>query len=287
MSDRAAIVVNPMNQPPRRARRTLAALAGCGALLLAGCGAGSPTKAQYTANANAICRTTGTQTAPLVEQLTTAAASLGSSGQSAAGELAGALTKLHAVTAGALAKLRALRQPASERTTIELFATSFATVDDALAEAAKAAAGDPQLALAQLERAAPAAQQMVSAARAYGMDACENVLSVLGSAAFAHPIEVSIAGENHEPTVNRPWRYTVTVTDAQGHRLSGTETTQYTFNGVVVGTEKPQNVTFANGVYHDTIEFPAAAVGYPLDVQAVIHTSLGTATVDWAVKVRR
>ena len=49
----------------RRTRRTLAALAGCSALLLAGCGASSPTKAQYTANANAICRTTGTQTAQI------------------------------------------------------------------------------------------------------------------------------------------------------------------------------------------------------------------------------
>ncbi len=277
-----------MKPPPRRARRTLAALAGCSALLLAGCGASSPTKAQYTANANAICRTTGAQTAPLIEQLTTAAASLSPSGQAVAGELASALTKLHAVTASALAKLRALKQPVSEHTAIERFLASFATVDDALAGAAKAAAaGNPQLALAQLERAAPAAQQMVNAARAYGMAACENVLSVLGSAAFTHPIEASIAGENHEPTVNRPWRYTLTVTDAQGHRPSGTETTQYTFNGVVVGTEKPQNVTFANGVYHDTIEFPAAAVGYPLDVQAIIHTSLGTATVDWPVKVRR
>jgi|GEM_PF-2290244 hypothetical protein len=277
-----------MKPPPRRTRSTLAALAGCSALLLAGCGASSPTKAQYTANANAICRTTGTQTAPLVEQLTTAVASLSSSGQAAAGELASALTQLHAAAAGALAKLRALKQPAADGTAIRLFLASSATVDDALAGAAKAAAaGNPQLALAQLERAAPAAQQTVSAARAYGMAACENVLSVLGSAAFAHPVEVSIVGENHEPTVSRPWRYTITVTDAQGHRLSGTETTQYTYNGVVVGTEKPQNVTFANGVYHDTVEFPAVAVGYPLDIQAVIHTSLGTATVDWPVKVRR
>lgn len=79
----------------------------------------------------------------------------------------------------------------------------------------------------------------------------------------------------------------VTVTDAEGHRLSGTETTHYTFNGAVVGTEKPQNVRFTDGVYRDTIEFPAAAVGYPLDVQTVIDTSLGSATLEWPIKVQR
>lgn len=100
------------------------------------------------------------------------------------------------------------------------------------------------------------------------------------------PIQAAIIGENHNPVVNQPWRYTVTVTDAQGHKLSGTETTQYTFNGAVVGQEKPPNVMFT-GVYRDTIEFPAAAVGYPLDVQAVVHTSLGSATVDWPVVVQR
>lgn len=103
----------------------------------------------------------------------------------------------------------------------------------------------------------------------------------------AQPIHATLVGENHNPTVNQPWHYTVTVTDAQGHGLSGTETTHYTFNGAVVGTEKPPNARFADGVYHDTIEFPSAAVGYPLDVQTVIHTGLGSATLDWPIEVQR
>jgi len=102
-----------------------------------------------------------------------------------------------------------------------------------------------------------------------------------------HPIDATLVGENHAPTVGKPWTYYVTVTDAQGSKLSGTETTQYTFNGVVVGTEKPTNVRFTDGVYRDTIEFPAAAVGYPLDVQTVIHVSLGTVTRDWPIVVHR
>ena len=97
----------------------------------------------------------------------------------------------------------------------------------------------------------------------------------------------TLVGENHHPTVNAPWTYTVTVTDARGRKMSGTETTQYTFDGAVVGTEKPVNVKFTGGVYHDTITFPAAAVGHPLDVQAVVHTSLGTLTLDWPIVVTK
>ena len=100
-------------------------------------------------------------------------------------------------------------------------------------------------------------------------------------------MQVTLVGQNHHPKVNAAWTYTVTVTDARGRRLSGTETTEYTFNGVVVGTEKPENVRFTAGLYRDTIEFPAAAVGHPLDVQVVVHTSLGTATRDWPITVQK
>jgi hypothetical protein len=96
----------------------------------------------------------------------------------------------------------------------------------------------------------------------------------------------SLVAENHHPTVGRPWTYTVTVTDARGRKLSGTETTHYTFAGAVVGTEKPENVRFTNGVYHDTIEFPAAAVGHPLELQAVVHTILGSITFVWPLTVK-
>ena len=79
----------------------------------------------------------------------------------------------------------------------------------------------------------------------------------------------------------------MTVTDSHGHPLSGTETTEYAYNGEVVGHESPTNVHFKNGSYRDTIEFPPASVGYPLSVQAVVHTSQGTATAEWPVKVHR
>lgn len=105
--------------------------------------------------------------------------------------------------------------------------------------------------------------------------------------AFTPPVHVVLTGPNHAPVVDADWSYTVTVSDAHGRRLSGTETTQYLFNGAVVGIEKPQNVPFTNGVYHDTIQFPKASLGYPLVVRAVVHTSIGTGHADWPIKVKK
>ncbi|HYB23497.1 MAG TPA: hypothetical protein VED41_06855 [Solirubrobacteraceae bacterium] len=268
--------------------RKLAALVLGGLCLLAGCGASAPSKAQYTAKADAVCQAASAHTAPLIAQLTSAAESLSSGNQSAAQELASLLQQLHALAASTLAKLQALRQPSGGHAAIEQFMTPFATLTGALAQAAAAAhAGEPQQALPELANAAPASQKMTSAAKAYGLTQCETAFAALSSTAYTHPIHATLVGENHEPIVNRPWHYRVTVTDAQGQELSGTETTHYTFNGAVVGTEKPENVPFTNGEYRDTIEFPAEAVGYPLDVQTVIHTSLGTVTLEWPIKVRR
>jgi len=266
----------------------LAAVAAA-SLLLAGCGVSRPTKTQYTARANAICRTASSKTTPLIEQLMAAAESLSVSagGESVERQLASALQQLHPDAASALTQLRALEQPAAGRTAIERFLTPFASVTDGLRQAATAAAaGERQKALTELENVASDSVQMTSAAKAYGMTQCERVLAALGSTGYLHPIYATLVGENHDPTVNQPWTYTVTVTNAQGQKLSGTETTEYTYNGVVVGTEKPENVKFTGGVYHDTVEFPAAAVGHPLDVQAVVHVSLGSVTLDWPIEVK-
>jgi len=98
-------------------------------------------------------------------------------------------------------------------------------------------------------------------------------------------IRVSIKGQNHHPVVNRRWTYSVTVRSASGQKLSGTETTHYLYNGVVVGTEKPVNVRFKNGYYHDTIEFPGAAVGHQLSVWVVVNTRDGSGSAAWWITV--
>lgn len=288
---------SPQPSPSATAHRArlpallLAALAG--GALLTGCGSSGPSKAQYTAKANAICRNAAAHTTPLVGQLTNAAGSLSAANPAAARELAGALEQLHTTTAATLTKLRALKPPSTDPAAIEHFLSSFAVVAETLGKTATAAgAGQLQETLAQLEATAPAAGQMAAAAKAYGLNECAALFGPLGGSGgtTTQPtaaIHVTLVGESHQPTVNQPWHYTVTATNAQGSKVSGTETTQYGFNGTVVGTEKPENVKFTGGVYHDTIEFPASAVGFPLTVQATVHTSAGSATGSWPVKVRQ
>jgi len=101
------------------------------------------------------------------------------------------------------------------------------------------------------------------------------------------PVHGTLRGMNHHPKVGKNWTYTVTATDANGRKLSGTETTEYVYGGEVVGHENPTNVHFRNGYYRDTIQFPATAVGYPLSVRVVIHTNRGSITLDWAVTVQQ
>lgn len=100
-------------------------------------------------------------------------------------------------------------------------------------------------------------------------------------------IHAKITGANHHPVVGKNWTYSVTVTNAKGKKLSGTETTHYLFDGSVVGTEKPQNVHFKNGRYHDTIQFPATAVGEPLAVEAVVKTKDGSGQAMWSITVKQ
>lgn len=271
----------------KRTSKIGAVLAAGVMFLVAGCGSSTPTRSQYTASANAICRSASVRTVPLVKQLATAAAALSSSAsQTGAREFAGALQELHATAAASLTKLRALKQPPADHAAIERLLTPFTTVTDALGDAASAiTAGQPEKALTELERAAPAAQQITNAARAYGLAECATVLA-LSNTGRPQPIHAVLSGENHNPIVNRPWAYTIRVTDAQGNKLSGTETTQYTYSGTVVGTERPTNVKFTAGFYHDTVEFPPPAVGMPLDVHAVVHTSLGSVTLDWPIVVK-
>src|ERR1019366_4917001 len=98
---------------PRSHLKLLAAagLAG-GVLVLAGCGGSSgPSKAQFVAKADAICKTTQAQITPLVNEIAAAGAKLLTGAASATRQVATVVQHLHSVAAGSLAKLRALAQP--------------------------------------------------------------------------------------------------------------------------------------------------------------------------------
>lgn len=94
-------------------------------------------------------------------------------------------------------------------------------------------------------------------------------------------------GENHDPTVNKAWEYSVLATDAGGQPLSGTVATEFVYSGQIVGRETPASHALSKGRLNDNLTFPAAAVGQPLSVQVVVHTHLGSVTLDWPVEVRR
>lgn len=77
------------------------------------------------------------------------------------------------------------------------------------------------------------------------------------------------------------------ATDASGRALSGTVDTQFVFGGQVVGHETPPTHPLTNGRLNDNVTYPATAVGIQLTFQVVVHTQLGSVTLDWPVKVKR
>jgi hypothetical protein len=100
-------------------------------------------------------------------------------------------------------------------------------------------------------------------------------------------MRAALVGANHAPKVNQPWSYSVTATDAKGHPLSGTVAIEFALSGQVVGHDTPPTHPVTDGHLHDTLKFPAPAVGVPLEVQAVVHTTLGSLTLDWPITVQR
>jgi hypothetical protein len=101
------------------------------------------------------------------------------------------------------------------------------------------------------------------------------------------PVHGTLRGANHDPVVKRNWTYSVTATDASGHPLSGTVDIQFVYGGQVVGRDTPPTHPLKNGRWHDNLEFPPASVGVPLTFQAVVHTSVGSITLNWPIEVKQ
>jgi len=101
------------------------------------------------------------------------------------------------------------------------------------------------------------------------------------------PVHGTLSAVNHAPKVNQNWPYSVVVTDASGHPLSGIVDIEFVFSGRVVGRDTPPTHPVTNGRWHDYLQFPAQAVGIPLLFQAVVDTHLGSITLDWPVTVAR
>jgi hypothetical protein len=189
-----------MNRParPRRKHRrqragaSLAAVVAAVALGACGGSGGSgtsttksttsgPTKAQFIAQADAICKTTETKLAPLIKELVGGAAKLLAGTSTSTGQLATPLTKAHMVAATGLTELQALAQPAGDHKLVEKFLSPLGQIVGSLATAAGGLSkGQGTVALAQLEQDQAPAQAVTSAATAYGLHGCETIFSALG-----------------------------------------------------------------------------------------------------------
>jgi hypothetical protein len=100
------------------------------------------------------------------------------------------------------------------------------------------------------------------------------------------PVRVTLTGQSHTPIAGKPWNYTVRVTDAAGHPLSGTVETDFVFDGLgVVGRESPPVHPLKGGVLHDNVTFPPSALGHPLMLVTVVHTAAGSVAAGWPVNV--
>jgi hypothetical protein len=106
--------------------------------------------------------------------------------------------------------------------------------------------------------------------------------------AASGPVHATLSGVNHTPVAGKNWTYTLHVTDASGKPLTGTVDTDFVVAGLgVVGKETPPVHKLKNGTLSDTLQFPADAVGHPITLVTVIHTSAGAAAVGWPVNVSK
>lgn len=107
-----------------------------------------------------------------------------------------------------------------------------------------------------------------------------------GSSAAGAKFHVVLIGQDHVPVATKVWHYTVRVTSPTGKPLAGTVDTEFAFGGQVVGHESPPSHPLKNGVLKDFVEWPKQAIGQPLALQVVVHTSAGSQTLDWPVSVK-
>lgn len=165
-------------------KRSATAALAAAALALAACGGGggsstAPTKADYIAKADGICRAARADALPLVKQLT--AGGVGAITIHAR-ERAVVARKLHAVEARRLAQLRALDQPKGDSGAIKSFLDPAGQVVTAIDKAAAAlGSGNLTGTLALLSEASAAGASAKQAADSYGFKDCGGAMALVAA----------------------------------------------------------------------------------------------------------
>ena len=88
---------------------------------------------------------------------------------------------------------------------------------------------------------------------------------------------------NHSPIENKKWWITVDVTRGST-KLSGDVNYEFLFSGAIVSHQPGHK--FKNGLYKDSLIFPAEAVGKPLTLRIVVKTKYGTKDLNWNVMTK-
>ena len=101
------------------------------------------------------------------------------------------------------------------------------------------------------------------------------------------PVRATLKGINHSPRAGKNWYYTLRVSGASGHPLTGTVDVRFVLGELVVGHDTPRVHRLRNGVLHEELTFPAEAIGHGIALQTVVHTSAGSVTLNWPVNVVR
>jgi hypothetical protein len=90
-------------------------------------------------------------------------------------------------------------------------------------------------------------------------------------------------GSSHTPPVGPLWPDSFTVSSG-GQPARATLEYEFLLAGAVVAHRSHYTFT---GSFHDTLEWPSLAVGYPLTLRSVIRSDGATLNLDYPVKVHR
>jgi hypothetical protein len=110
-------------------------------------------------------------------------------------------------------------------------------------------------------------------------------LATPGAASAAPAFNVTVRTPGHHPKADRKWPVTVTARTPDGRALKATLRYVFLYKGRIVSRQSNYHFT---GRYTDrTFVWPSRSIGIPLTLRCLITTTLGTRSVDYAVRVRR
>jgi hypothetical protein len=101
----------------------------------------------------------------------------------------------------------------------------------------------------------------------------------------APSLSVHLTTPPSEPEAGRLWPITVSARSSNGASVSGTVSYAFVFGGAVVA-RRPGG-SMRGGIFHDKLEFPPRALGYPLTLEVIVQAAGRRGSVSRPVSVRQ